>query len=84
MRWWMTRRVERQAMHMHEMMDRLDVDVPTLVRAREGEVYAEARTRCVTCGSSDQCVKWLDRHTASHEAPGFCPNLPLFEQYRKR
>ena len=28
MRWWMTRRVERQATRMHEVMERLDVDAP--------------------------------------------------------
>ena len=43
MRWWMTRRVERQATRMHEMMDRLNVDEAALARTRQGGVYAEAR-----------------------------------------
>jgi hypothetical protein len=55
MRWWMTRRVERQATRMHEIMDRLNVDQAKLARARQGEVYAEARARCLTCGTSDKC-----------------------------
>jgi hypothetical protein len=79
----MTRRVERQATRMHEVMDRLDVDVAALARTRGGELYAEARTRCLTCGTSDKCLRWLDGEAASRERPAFCPNLRLFEQYRK-
>jgi hypothetical protein len=30
MRWWMTRRAERQATRMHDMMDRLNVDAAAL------------------------------------------------------
>ena len=41
MQWWMTRRVERQARRMHDMMDRLDVDRTALVRARQGHDYVE-------------------------------------------
>jgi len=83
MRWWMTRRVERQATRMHDVMERLDVDVGALARARKGELYAEARTRCLTCGTSDKCLRWLDSEVASREQPAFCPNLRLFEQYRR-
>jgi hypothetical protein len=43
MRWWMTRRVERQATRMHEVMERLDVDAAALARVRQGQAYAEAR-----------------------------------------
>jgi hypothetical protein len=83
MRWWMTRRVERQATRMHEMMDRLNVDEAALARARQGEVYADARARCLTCGTSDKCLRWLDREPAPGEPPAFCPNLRLFQQYRR-
>ena len=83
MRWWMTRRVERQATRMHEMMDRLNVDVAALARARQGEVYAGARAQCLTCGTSDKCLRWLDRDPAPEETPAFCPNLRLFQQYRR-
>jgi len=37
MRWWMTRRVERQATRMHEVMERLDVDAAALARVRQGQ-----------------------------------------------
>jgi hypothetical protein len=81
--WWMTRRVERQATRMHHMMDRLNVDTGALARAGQGEVYAAARARCLTCGTSDKCLRWLDDQPASNEAPTFCLNRRLFEQYRK-
>jgi hypothetical protein len=79
MRWWMTRRVERQATRMHEVMERLDVDAAALARVRQGRAYAEARVRCLTCGTSDRCLRWLDSRSASSEPPEFCPNLRLFE-----
>jgi hypothetical protein len=83
MTWWMTRRVERQARRMHDMMDRLEVDKAALVRARQGQDYAEARTRCLTCGTSDQCLRWLDRQPRLDDAPTFCPNRRLFARFRK-
>jgi hypothetical protein len=84
MAWWMTRRVERQARRMHDMLDRLNVDKAALARARQGQEYAEARTRCLTCGTSDKCLRWLDKPPSSGDTPAFCPNLRLFERYRKR
>ena len=83
MRWWMTRRVERQATRMHEVMERLDVDVAALARLRQGQAYAEARARCLTCGTSDRCLRWLDSRPVSSEPPAFCPNLRLFEEFKK-
>jgi hypothetical protein len=68
---------------MHEMMERLDVDSAALARERQGQVYAEARARCLTCGTSDQCLRWLDSRPPSGEPPTFCPNRRLFESYRK-
>ena len=84
MRWWMTRRVERQATRMHEMMDRLNVDGAALARARQGELYAEARARCIACEISDKCLRWLDCEPTTKDTPTFCANRQLFEQYRKR
>jgi len=84
MPWWMTRRVERQALRMHDMMDRLDVDRAALIRARQGQEYAEARSRCLGCGTSEKCLKWLDKQPPTDDTPAFCPNLRLFEHYRKR
>ena len=84
MRWWTTRRVERQATRMHEMMDRLNVDGAALARARQGELYAEARVRCIACASSDQCLAWLASQPAAKDTATFCANRQLFEQYRKK
>ena len=84
MRWPMTRRVERQACRMHEMMDRLDVDAATLARLRQGDAYAEARTRCLSCGTSDRCLRWLDEPHPSAQRPTFCPNLTLFDSCKRR
>jgi hypothetical protein len=55
-----------------------------LVRARQGQDYAEARAHCIACGTSDKCLRWLDNRPASVGEPEFCPNLRLFERYRKR
>jgi Family of unknown function (DUF6455) len=83
MRWWMTRRVERHATRMHEVMERLDVDGAALARQRQGQGYADARKRCMTCGTSDQCLRWLDSKPATGGAPEFCPNLRLFQQFKR-
>jgi hypothetical protein len=84
MRWWMTRRVERRATRMQEMMDRLDVDGRALVRAEQGHLYAEARNQCLSCGASDQCLRWLDGDASVQDRPpGFCPNHQLFQRFLK-
>ena len=83
MHWWMTRRVERQATRMHEIMERLDVDAAALARADKGDAYLQARTRCLTCGTSDQCLRWLDANPAPARAPDFCPNLRVFEHFQR-
>ena len=57
----MFRRVERQATRFHEMMDRLDVDPSALVRVPGGDAYAEARSRCLFCGTTDKCLRCLDQ-----------------------
>jgi hypothetical protein len=83
MHWWMTRQVERQATRMHEVMERLNVDAAGLARANRGDTYAQARTRCLHCGASDKCLRWLDSEQAPKRAPDFCPNLSIFERFRK-
>jgi hypothetical protein len=80
----MTRRVERQARRMHDMIQRLDVDTAALARLRQGDAYAEARTRCLWCGTSDLCLRWLDSPERRPARPGFCPNLSLFERCKRR
>jgi hypothetical protein len=81
MRWWMTRRVERQATRMHELLEHLNVDSAALVRANQGDVYMQARTRCITCGTSDKCLRWLDSERTHKQPPEFCPNLSTFQQF---
>jgi len=75
----MHRRVERRASRMHAMMQRLDVEPSALMRLRRGEAYAEARARCICCGTSDKCLRWLDEQAPVNKRPEFCPNLSLFE-----
>ena len=72
-------RVELQECRMHEMMARLNVDPVALARTRGGDAYAEARSRCLFCRSSDECRRWLDQPVCAGERPPFCPCLPLFE-----
>ena len=79
----MVRRVERQAMRMHEMMDRLDVDALALIRLSNGDVYAKARSTCLFCGTSDMCLRWLDGQGRSDRSPDFCPNLRIFQAYKR-
>jgi hypothetical protein len=84
MDWPMFRRVERQAVRMHEMMDRLHVDPAAFARLRQGEVYAEARARCLYCGATDKCLRWLEGQDRPGKRPDFCLNLQLFEACAKR
>jgi hypothetical protein len=83
MDWPMVRRVERQAMRMHEMMDRLDVDALALIRLSNGDVYAKARSTCLFCGTSDMCLRWLDGQIRSDRSPDFCPNLRIFQACKR-
>ena len=83
MDWPMARRVERQAHRMHDMMARLDVDAAALARLRQGEAYAEARRRCISCGTSDKCLRWLDDPSQVGRRPNFCPNLSLFDACKR-
>ena len=80
----MARRVERQARRMHDMMRRLDVDPAALVRLRQGEAYAQARSRCLSCGTSDKCLRWLDESPQAGKRPDFCPNLSLFDACKRQ
>ena len=81
MEWRLHCTVERQASRMHEMMDRLDVDAAALVRQKNGEVYAEARSRCLLCQESVRCLRWLDGKSGG--GPDFCPVLHFFDACRR-
>lgn len=77
--WPMHKHVERQAVRMHEMMRRLDVDTLKFVRLKNGEAYAQARHNCLSCGTCDMCLRWLDGHSRQDRQPEFCPNLRAFQ-----
>ncbi len=83
MLWPMARRVERQARRMQEIIQRLDVDTVALARLRQGDAYAEAFNRCLACGTSDKCLRWLDQPQPPGQRPSFCPNLSLFESLQR-
>ncbi|HWV82650.1 MAG TPA: DUF6455 family protein [Hyphomicrobiaceae bacterium] len=83
MDWPMYRRVECQAVRMHEMMDRLGVDALAFARLRDGEAYAEARARCLFCARADMCLSWLASDAPREMAASFCPNVPLFESCQR-
>jgi hypothetical protein len=78
----MFHRVEHRARRMHEMMQRLGVDIGVLARLRRGDAYAEARSRCLFCGTSDKCLRWLEQ-SGDRKRPEFCPNLTLFEACKR-
>ena len=69
-------RIEWRARRMHDVMDRLNVDRGVLARVRGGAAYLEARKRCLFCGTSHECLRWLDQRPARQ--PAFCPNLAIF------
>ena len=83
MDWPMARRVERLAVRMHEVMERLGVDPLKLIRRDGGDSYDRARRTCLTCGTSDKCLRWIDGTGRADRPPAFCPNLPLFEACRR-
>lgn len=83
MGWPMFRHVEQQATRMHDMMDQLDVKGIDLARVCNGEAYAEARTKCLDCHNTHECLAWLQSKAPDKVDPDFCPNYPLFEGLKK-
>ncbi|MFY9640854.1 MAG: DUF6455 family protein [Rhodomicrobium sp.] len=78
------RSVERQAVRMHQMMCRLDVDPAALIRSAGGETYAEARSRCLSCTTIGDCLRWLDGYGFEAGSPDFCPNLQFFQPCKRK
>lgn len=83
MEWRMHRTVERQAIRLQKMMDRLNVDAVALVRMKQGDVYAKARSTCLFCQESDVCLRWLDQPETDQCLPVFCPLMDVFNACRK-
>ena len=75
---------ERRAVRMRQMMDRLDVDAVALLRVRDGDAYAEARSKCLLCSQGRRCLRWLDRDNGGNTAPDFCPLFVLLNSCRSR
>lgn len=73
------RNVERQAVRMHQMMQRLNIDAPRFGVLQFGNTYGESRARCLNCQSVGECLAWLDATPPKRETPGFCPNTSFFE-----
>lgn len=67
----------RQAIRMHRMMARLNADPAALIRIKDGSAYAEARSACLSCLASEECLSWLGE--SSGQSPDFCPNLAFFK-----
>ena len=80
----MAQQVQRRATRMHEMVERQGVDVSKLVRLSSGDAYMEARSRCLKCCATQECLLWLDAKPPVQVAPDFCPNLDLFNSCRGR
>lgn len=74
--------VERRAQRMQDMMNALNVDEIALMRMGRGEVYAEARTKCLRCVCPGECLAWLDAGGEKGQAPWYCPNRDIFEKCR--
>ena len=70
MQWWMTRRVERQARRMHEMMNRLNVDRAALVRARQGQDYARGENPLPDLRDQRQMPQMAGQATAVRRCAG--------------
>jgi len=69
---------------MGEMIRRLDVDTLKLACLRGGDGYVQARTTCFDCSNATRCLQWLDASSPDAGQPTFCPNLPLFEECKRR
>lgn len=84
MSWPMYRRVERQALRLQDVMERLDVDPVALARLDAGRAFMAARSRCLHCGTTDLCLRWLEQAPTAGETADFCPNRRLLEQCRRK
>lgn len=84
MRWPMFEQVTRQAQHMSDMMDRLDVDCLAAVRHERGRAYAEAREACLHCPFARECAQRMADAGGVAILGAYCPNARFFEAFRRR
>lgn len=83
MPWPMFEQVARQAQHMDDMMERLDVDVLAAARHRRGEAYAEARSKCLYCPFARECTRWMQDAAGARGPASYCPNALFFEAFQR-
>lgn len=83
MDWPRFRHVERQARRLNDMIEKLDVDTLSLIRLRQGDAYAEARTKCLHCTNAAECLEWLENWPNGGEPAAFCPIITLLEGCRR-
>jgi len=76
----MHRRVERRAIRLQTMMGRLKIDPIALIRLGRGDVYVKARSICLSCQDSGDCLRWLDQ--GANGNPDFCPVLEVLNTCR--
>jgi hypothetical protein len=82
--WPQTRHVERQAVRLHDMMERLGVDGAQFARLNAGQSYADARKGCLECRQAARCLTWLEQPDPQPARPQFCPNLEIFDRLAAR
>lgn len=83
MDWPRFRHVERQARRLSDMIEKLDVDTLSLIRLRQGNAYAEARTKCLHCTNAAECLEWLENWPNGGEPAAFCPIISLLQDCRR-
>jgi len=76
--WCRFQQVQRQAEHLGEVMDRLNVDALTAARLENGEAFARAQRTCLECRFERHCRRWLDAAIVMEGPPTFCPNAAFF------
>ena len=76
--WPQLRSVERQALRLDTLMQRLGIDAPKAVRLEHGGAFARARRACIECPKERTCARWLDASIVLEAPPVFCPNAGFF------
>ena len=83
MPWPMFQQVARQAQHMSDMMDRLDVDAVAAARHQRGRTYAEARSNCLYCPFARECARWIHGAADARSPAEYCPNAAFFGAFQR-
>lgn len=73
-------RLELHSKLLGRMMKRCGVDPVLLAQERCGATFTAVAQRCMTCGRTDSCQRWLHATEDGVEQmpPAFCPNARRF------